>query len=179
MRNLSLLVASVLILSGCGGVAASGSSSSETPGEGQTADSGRNPDHDPLYEIAVYDPARDPAADLADTVARAQREGKRIILEVGGEWCSWCHILDQYLRDHPDVHDPLAAQFVMMKVNFGPENENEAFLSDYPEIPAYPHFLVLDSEGSFLHSQGTAVLEEDRSYNEDAFQAFIDQWSKG
>jgi thiol:disulfide interchange protein len=170
MRTVSLVIASVLILSACGCVAASDPSST---------DSVRNPEQDPPYEIAVYDPGRNPGADLADTVARARRADKRIILEVGGEWCSWCRILDQYLKDHPEVHDALAASFVVMKVNFGPENENKAFLSDYPQIPAYPHFLVLESDGSLLHSQSTAVLEKDRSYNEDAFQAFIDQWSKG
>lgn len=175
MKTLSFLLASVLLLSGCGGTQATGSS----PNGRREIDKLRNPEQDPLYEIAVYDPGRDPRADLADTIARARNEGKRIILEVGGEWCSWCHTLDQYLKDHPEVHDALAGSFVVMKVNFGPENENKGFLSDYPEVPAYPHFLVLESDGSFLHSQGTAVFEQDRSYNEDAFQAFVDEWSEG
>jgi len=35
---------------------------------------------------AGYDESRDPAADLKAAVAQAQRENKRILLEVGGEW---------------------------------------------------------------------------------------------
>ncbi len=42
--------------------------------------------NDPIYTVASYDPARDAAADLTLTVARAEREGKRILLEVGGQW---------------------------------------------------------------------------------------------
>ena len=38
---------------------------------------------------AGYDPKRDPAADLKTAMAEAQRGGKRILLEVGGEWCPW------------------------------------------------------------------------------------------
>ncbi len=41
---------------------------------------------DPIYTVANYDPVRDAAADLTLTVARAEREGKRILLEVGGQW---------------------------------------------------------------------------------------------
>jgi hypothetical protein len=39
-----------------------------------------------LYAVAEYDAARDPTEDLAETVGKATASGKRIILEVGGEW---------------------------------------------------------------------------------------------
>ena len=42
---------------------------------------------------AQFDPARDPVADLATAKVEAQRGGKRIVLDVGGEWCSWCHYI--------------------------------------------------------------------------------------
>jgi hypothetical protein len=37
-------------------------------------------------------PARDPVDDLDTAKVEAQRAGKRIVLDVGGEWCSWCHL---------------------------------------------------------------------------------------
>ncbi len=40
----------------------------------------------PVYSIAEYDPQRNAAQDLAATVVQAQKEGKRILLEVGGDW---------------------------------------------------------------------------------------------
>jgi hypothetical protein len=63
-----------------------------------------------------------------------------------------------------------------MKVNYSNENRNETFLKAYPGVPAYPHFFVLDSDGSFLHAQGTAELEEGRSYNEKVFLEFLARW---
>jgi hypothetical protein len=63
-----------------------------------------------------------------------------------------------------------------MKVNTSDENNNAEFLSDYPEIPAYPHFFVLDQDGTFLHSQGTGELESGRGYNEESFLAFLNAW---
>jgi len=66
---------------------------------------------------------------------------------------------------------------MVMKVNYSEENRNEAFLSRYPPIPGYPHIYVLESDGSLLHSQGTAVLEEGRSYSQDVFLTFLNKWA--
>ena len=67
--------------------------------------------------------------------------------------------------------------FLVMKVNYDNDAKNEEFLSKYPKIPAYPHFLVLDSGGEFLHSQGTGELEKGKSYNEDVFAEFLNKWA--
>ena len=63
-----------------------------------------------------------------------------------------------------------------MKVNYSDENENAEFLSQFPPVPAYPHFFVLESDGSFLHSQGTGELEEGGGYNPDVFGDFLERW---
>jgi len=41
---------------------------------------------DPIYSVAEYDPKANPLDDLASTVSSATAGGKRIILEVGGDW---------------------------------------------------------------------------------------------
>lgn len=58
--------------------------SSET--DGDTPKSGDDAAHDSLYTVADYDPDRDASQDLAATIERAKAEGKRIILEIGGQW---------------------------------------------------------------------------------------------
>ena len=63
-----------------------------------------------------------------------------------------------------------------MKVNFSDENDNESFLSNYPSDRAYPHFYVLERDGTFLHSQGTGELEQGTGYNEQVFADFLDRW---
>ena len=40
----------------------------------------------PVYSVSDYDPKRDPSKDLADTVVIAQKDGRRILLLVGGDW---------------------------------------------------------------------------------------------
>lgn len=130
-----------------------------------------------LYAVAAYDPQRDPAEDLEQAVERARLTNKRILLEVGGEWCSWCHALDRFIHSNTRVADQLREDYLIVKVNYSEDNENAAFLSQYPEIPGYPHIFVLDRDGTFLHSQGTGELEQDKSYSEEAFVAFLNTWA--
>jgi thioredoxin-related protein len=124
-----------------------------------------------------YDPKRNAELDVKSAIAQAQKTGKRVLLEIGGEWCSWCHILDKYFEDHRDLRQLRDQNFVLLKINFSRENENEAVLSRYPKIPGYPHFFVLETDGKLLLSQGTSELEEGKSYNLKRFTDFLRKWS--
>ncbi len=130
---------------------------------------------------AQFDPARDPVADLATAKVEAQRGGKRIVLDVGGEWCSWCHLLDAFVEGDAEIRSFRDANYVWMKVNYSEDNENAAFLSQYPQIKGYPHLFVLDAQGTLLHSQFTGELEADKGqpkgYNREKFVAFMKDWA--
>src|SRR4029077_7813639 len=120
---------------------------------------------------------RDPAKDIQDAIAEAGRTGKRILLEVGGEWCSWCHIMDRYFEENPKLMELRDKNFVTVKINFSPENENKTLLSRYPPISGYPHIFVLDTNGKLLHSQDTGKLESGKSYDLAKFVSFLKKWA--
>jgi thioredoxin-related protein len=128
------------------------------------------------YLVDDYDPSRDPAADLQAAVQLATGQDKRILLQVGGQWCSWCKLLDRFVHEHPAVHGLLVKHFLIVKVNVDRENENVEFLRQYPQIHGYPHIFVLEGDGTFLHSQDTAALEQGRTYNEDVLLKFLEEW---
>ena len=124
-----------------------------------------------------FDPARDPARDVAAAGAIAKAQGKRVLLDVGGEWCVWCHIMDDFIAANPDVRAAVDANYVLVKVNWSRENKNEAFLSAYPRINGYPHLFVLDGDRKLVHSQETDVLEQGRGYDKTKFLAFLRKWA--
>jgi len=124
-----------------------------------------------------FDPQRDPAADVAAAVAQAKAEGKRVLVDVGGEWCSWCHIMDRFFAADAEARALRDAAFVMVKVNYSRENKNTAFLSRWPRIAGYPHLFVLDTDGALLHSQDTGQLEAGKGYDRTKFVAFLRAWS--
>lgn len=131
---------------------------------------------DSLFLVKAYDPERDPFTDLETAVAQAQSKNKNILLIVGGDWCSWCHILETFIGNQPDIQAALAENFIILKINYSEDNLNEAFLGQYPEAGGYPHFYVLDATGEFLHSQDTVELEASDSYNQKKFMDFLLTW---
>lgn len=124
-----------------------------------------------------FDPLRDPKADLSSAMIAAANENKRIILDVGGEWCGWCIYMDKFFYLNPNVDKLRNDNYVWVKVNMSPENENSAFLASYPAPKGYPHLYVLDETGKLLHSQDTAPLEAGKGYDIAQFTAFLKEWT--
>jgi thioredoxin-related protein len=131
----------------------------------------------PKQERVKFDPKRDPVKDLEAAKVIARKDNKRILLDVGGEWCGWCKLLDQYFIDKKEIGAYLKQNYVVVKVNMSPENDNQPFLSSYPKIDGYPHFFVLDKEGKLLHSQNTGLLEEGKGYSDSKMMEFLQKWA--
>lgn len=127
--------------------------------------------------FGTYDVAADPALQLRSAMSEALRSKKRILVEVGGDWCKWCHYLDTFFDKNDDITSFLTKHFVLIKVNFSPENENKKFLSAYPKPAGYPHIYVLDANGKLLHSQDTAKLEKGQGYDREAMMSFLQAWA--
>jgi thiol:disulfide interchange protein len=128
---------------------------------------------------ASFDPARDAAEDIRLAVAEAGHSGKRVLLDVGGEWCIWCRRLDTLFATHRDLEEFRDAHYVVVKVNWSKENKNEKVLSAYPPVAGYPHFFVLDGDGSLVHSQNTGDLEKGKGHDPEKVMAFLRAWAPG
>lgn len=124
-----------------------------------------------------FDPKRDAARDIADAVKVAKKQNKRVLLDVGGNWCGWCKKLDEFFRTNKDAADILKRSYVLVKVNMSPENENKEVLSKYPKINGYPHLFVLDKTGKLLHSQDTGELETGDHHDPAKVIPFLQKWA--
>lgn len=129
----------------------------------------------PVYS-RVYDERRNPNADGRDALKLAKETHRLVLIEVGGDWCSWCHIMDRFIKDHPNVETRLHQTFVVLKVNISDVNDNAEFMAAFPPARGYPHMYITDSSGSILHSQDTAEFRENKKYSERRFMSFFDRW---
>jgi thioredoxin-related protein/uncharacterized protein YciI len=133
---------------------------------------------DPEYvKVEKFDPTRDASADIRGAIVEATRSNRRIILDVGGEWCIWCKRLDTLFMKNVDLTEFMFKNYVVVKVNFSKENENEKVLSQYPEIKGYPHIFVLEKDGKLLHSQDTGDLESGKGHSRDKVFEFLKKWA--
>ena len=127
--------------------------------------------------VEKFDPSRDAAQDIKNAAVEAKQSNKRVLLDVGGEWCIWCRRLDSLYASHKDLSDFLHGHYVVVKVNYSKENKNEKVLAQYPKIPGFPHLFVLDGDGKLLVSQDTGELEKDKGHDPDKVLAFLQRWA--
>ena len=127
--------------------------------------------------IEKFDPSRDAAKDIKDAIKEATKTHKRIVLDVGGEWCIWCHRLDTLFIKNPGLYKYMSEHFVYLKVNMSKENRNKEVLSKFPPIPGYPHWFVLDSDGKLLKSESSGEFEEGKGHSPKKVIAFLKEWT--
>lgn len=130
-------------------------------------------EYKPVYK---FDPNRDAAQDIKDAIIEATKSNRRIILDVGGNWCKWCKRLDTLFLENKDLTEFMHKNYVVVKVNFSKENENETVLSMYPEIKGYPHMFVLEKDGKLIYSQDTGELESGKGYSREKVFEFLKKW---
>ncbi|MGD0590961.1 MAG: thioredoxin family protein [Bacteroidota bacterium] len=130
-----------------------------------------------------FDPARDAQKDIQDAIVLAKKSNKRILLDIGGEWCIWCHRLDSLFIQNKDLENYLNKHYVVVKINVSKENENQGVLSKYPKVAGYPHIFILNKNGQLIHSQDTGELEYPKDYpykghDKTKVFAFLKKWAK-
>lgn len=120
-----------------------------------------------------YDASRDAAADIKNALVQARAGHKRVLIEAGGNWCSWCKIMDRFFDDHAELAALRDKNFVTVKVSVESGGPVPAALSAYPPPAGFPHLYVLDENGTLIQSQNTAELESGQSYDLEKFTFFL------
>lgn len=131
----------------------------------------------PAYSLH-YDPERDALQDGRDAIKLATKTERRILIKLGGDWCKWCHIMDNFFNTHPAIKSQLHQTFVVLKVNVSDENDNSEFLKVFPPSSGYPHMYVTESNGKLLLSNDMTQFLVNGKYSEQKFKAFFKRWAK-
>ena len=123
-----------------------------------------------------YDKKRNPHKDLALSMEKAKKSGKKILMVVGGEWCKWCGQLDNFLDDHEAVAKAFYTSFEVLRVYYGKDisKEGKSLLTQFPAPKGTPHFYLLGSKAKLLKSVDTGALERGYSYHKKKFMKFIE-----
>lgn len=129
----------------------------------------------------LYNPSADAKADIAAAVKQASTQHKNVLLQIGGNWCSWCIRFNDLVTKDTTLDKYLNANYIVLHVNYSKENENEEALAKlgYPQRFGFPVFIVLDGKGTRLHTQNSEYLEEGKGYSKDKILDFFKGWSPG
>jgi thiol:disulfide interchange protein len=126
----------------------------------------------------VYDDQRDPFKDANAALALAKKTNRNVLIEVGGNWCSWCHKMDAFLLKNPNVYKALHSKYVLLKISVSDTNENNDFMKSLPPVLGYPHMYVSTASGKMLLSKDTAELQDSDGYSTEHWLIFLQQWQQ-
>lgn len=126
----------------------------------------------------IYNPNADAKKDITEAVAKAKKEGKHVLIQVGGNWCPWCIKMHKYLHNQEEINQLLKDNYVFLEVNYSKENKNKEVLQDlgFPQRFGFPVMLVLDENGNRIHTQNTGILEKDKAYDFNKVKSFLFNW---
>ena len=131
-------------------------------------------------ESHLYDPSTDASKDLQSAIMKANQTGKHVLVQVGGNWCSWCIKLDKLFKTNKRIDSILSNDYVLMHLNYSKENKNLKILSTLsnPQRFGFPVLLILDEKGNLLHTQDSGLLETGDHHDPDKVFTFLSKWTK-
>jgi uncharacterized protein YyaL (SSP411 family) len=81
--------------------------------------------------------------------AKAQREGKLVLLDMEAVWCHWCHVMDATTYQDPAVTALINKHFIAVKV----DQDGNPALSQRYEDWGWPATIMFDAEGRELNKE--------------------------
>lgn len=135
-------------------------------------------------KVHIYDPTANAETQVNEALKKADKEGKHVMLQIGGNWCIWCVRLNAFEHADPQIDSLLKADFVLVHVNYSPENKNMGLLTklEYPQRFGFPVLVILDAKGRRLHTQDSGMLEAMKNnskiyYDQQKVFGFLSKWS--
>lgn len=130
----------------------------------------------------IYDVRIDGGAQIADALGRAAAEHKRVLLDLGANWCIWCRQLHSTFQDDPAVAKALGRGFVVVMIDVNTRNgsaRNAATDARYgnPTRHGIPVLVVLGPDGKQLTTKDSGELEEGNGHSPAKITAFLAEWA--
>jgi len=135
----------------------------------------------------VYDENINPLEQIDQAIAKAKKEGRFVVCQVGGNWCPWCLRFADFITNDTVISRVVDENFVYIHVNYNPRQSEgaekvrqaKAMLKrlNNPARFGFPVFVVLDEKGRVLHIQDSSFLEEGNGYNQEKVLRFFKSWT--
>ncbi|SPE60704.1 conserved exported hypothetical protein [Verrucomicrobia bacterium] len=127
---------------------------------------------------AIYDESADGGKQIADALAGAKKENKRVLVQFGANWCGWCHKLHNLFESDAAIAAKLKEAYIVVRVDVN-KGHNDEINKRYgnPTRFGLPVIVLLDEDGKALTTQDTGKLEEGDHHSPAKVLAFLNEWA--
>ncbi|WP_462221962.1 thioredoxin family protein, partial [Ferruginibacter sp.] len=82
-------------------------------------------------ESKLYNPWADAAKDIAAAIKKAKAENKYVLIQGGGNWCSWCIEFARFSKAYAKIDSVIKASYVVYHLNYSEDNLNKKTFAIY------------------------------------------------
>jgi len=132
-----------------------------------------------------YNPNQNARAELRKAIEQAKKENKHILIQFGGNWCSWCMRFHALVKGVPKVDSLMKENYIYFLLNVPREQEKRDFTLfqdfEFPNRFGYPVFVILDKYGKQIHTQDSDAFEypskDIKGYDTTKVIRFLSMWT--
>lgn len=127
----------------------------------------------------VYDEQINAMEQIDQAIQEAQATGRKVICQVGGNWCPWCLRFANFITNDQEIATIIKKNYVYIHVNTSKANKNEEAMLRLgnPGRFGYPVFVILDKEGRVMQTQKSDYMELDKGYDRKKVLEFFLSWT--
>jgi len=110
----------------------------------------------------LYDEQAEAKEQIASALAKAKKENRRVLIQWGANWCTWCYAMDDQFKKNKDLSRKILYEYDLIHINMsgdiGEKNKLVA-ASLGAELRSVPYLTILDADGEAIINQATEPFE--------------------
>lgn len=134
----------------------------------------------PVVTRTPYNDKANADADVEAAFARAKKSGKRVLIDLGGNWCGDCIVLANFMQ-LPEMKSFVAAHFEVVAVDVGRFDKNlqvPARFGITKRLEGVPSVIIAEPDGKFVNPGHISALSDARHMTPQAISDWLAQWAK-
>jgi thiol-disulfide isomerase/thioredoxin len=133
----------------------------------------------PVVTMQPYDEAANADAQVAAAFARAQKSHKRVLIDLGGNWCGDCIILANFVK-LPEIRRFMAAHYEEVSVDVGRFNRNLQIPARFgftKRLEGVPALLIATPDGKLVNGDNIFATADARNMTPQALADYLARYA--
>ena len=136
----------------------------------------------PVVTRTPYDETLSPDAETAAVdaaFAKAKANGKRVLIDLGGNWCPDCIVLANFMA-MPEIKAFVSKHYEVVVVDVGRYTKNLQIPGRFgmTALHAAPTVLIADADGKLVNPDDVIALNDARHMGPQAIADWLAKWAK-
>jgi thiol:disulfide interchange protein len=137
---------------------------------------------DRAADTQIYDPRADGEDQLRVALATARKEHKRVLLDLGANWCSDSQSMFRLLQTDPAIRQEIRQHFVLAMIDVNqketpPRNRPLPERLGNPLTRGIPVLLILDAQGTVQNKVAAERLSDESHKQPTQVLAYLQKWA--